>query len=249
MESRVISPQEPVKLLELNELYEARFNLRRNRFTGDVLLEGETVRIHVPDPGRLTELLYPGNSVLVRRAPADSNRKTAWSLIAAREPSGWVLVNTFLHRSISQAILSRPDISPFGAIGSFRAEVTPEGCASRFDFLLTWPDGRRLWLETKGCTLKEGSCALFPDAPTTRGTRHLRELAELAASGQECALMFLIFPGDIRLFSANRRTDPDFADALDNAVKEGVGVYPLALNFDGRAIWFKGSIPFESSPG
>jgi len=236
-------------LLTLNDLRHGTFMLRRNRFIGEVDLDGEKVRIHIPDPGRLTELLYSGSRVIVQRARNGSKRKTGWSLIAAREPAGWILVNTFLHRSISRSLLSRSEISPFGELLSFRAEVTPEGRSSRFDFLLVRTDGEQLWLETKGCTLKEGCTALFPDAPTARGARHLRELTEMADSGQECAVMFLVFPWGANEFSANSRTDPAFADALRRAVTSGVRVCAVSLAFDGTSLWFRGTIPYVEHRG
>lgn len=234
-----------VPLLTLEDLQPAIFRNRPNRFIGIAELDGVPVRLHIPDPGRLKELLYQGNSILIRKAPEGSSRRTSWSLIAASGSSGWVPVNTFLHRRISEAILRDPGISPFGELTGLKAEVTPESMRSRFDFRIELPGGRKIWLEVKGCTLKEGEAALFPDAPTARGTRHLRELAELSLDGACCSVMFLVFPGNVSYFMPNIQTDPEFTDAFYCAVEAGVEMHPVRLGFDGRDITFRGTLPWR----
>ena len=237
MQNRV--PFSKTQLLTIHDLLPAIFLKRLNRFVGIAYFKRNEEQIHVADPGRLTELLYPGNSILVKKAPEGTTRKTMWSLMAARGSEGWVLLNTFLHRRIAENILSRPDISPFGELKNFRAEVTPRGFQSRFDFLLEPKDSAPVWLEVKGCTLLKGKTALFPDAPTTRGTRHMRELAELAERGERAAVMFLVFPVGAECFAVNGDTDPDFHEAFGNAQDSGVGVFPLRLNFDGERVLYQ----------
>ncbi len=240
MKSRAPFPHPP--LLTLTDLRPAVFLRRRNRFVGIAEIEGSRFDIHVADPGRLTELLYPGNRILVRPAPTGSHRRTHWSLMAGMGGSGWVLLNTFLHRRIAESLLSEPVISPFGKLKAWKAEVSPSGCASRFDFLLEPEGSEPVWLEVKGCTLKQGSRALFPDAPTTRGTRHMKELAELSRTGNRCAVMFLVFPGGVQCFAPNGSTDPDFESAFREALDSGVTVHPLQLNFSGTEVTFSGRL-------
>ena len=230
-------------LLTLKDLRPAVFLERKNRFVAVVEMDGCRERVHVADPGRLRELLYPGNAILVRRAERASGRKTLWSLMAGMGENGWVLLNTFLHRRIAENLLQDPSISPFGKLAAMRAEVTPSGCSSRFDFMLRPEGGERVWLEVKGCTLRKGALALFPDAPTTRGARHLRELGALAGKGEICAVMFLVFPEGVQCFAPNEEMDPDFSMAFRNAVASGVSVHPVGLSFDGSRVVWQGTIP------
>jgi len=209
----------------------AVFRRRPNRF---LLLadtaSGEEIEVHVPDPGRLKELLYQGNDLLVIPAQGNS-RRTNWSLLGARDCTGWILVNTTFHSKIARILFTGPH-SPFRSVKTLRAEVTASPGRSRFDFLLNGD----LWVEIKGCTLKTGNEARFPDAPTTRGVKHLMELAEMSLRGMKAAVVFLVFVRDVDFFSPNHDADPEFAIALQKAVEAGVAVYPVQLNFDGAEI-------------
>ncbi|MCK5036202.1 MAG: DNA/RNA nuclease SfsA [Candidatus Sabulitectum sp.] len=215
----------------------AVFLSRPNRFL--LLAEtasGETVEVHVPDPGRLKELLYERNNLLIIPAGGENSpRRTKWSLIAAEDSTGWILVNTSFHRTIATSLFSGLH-SPLPFAHKLQAEVRSPSGKSRFDFLLN----DEIWVEVKGCTLKIGKEALFPDAPTTRGLKHLEELTELALQGKEAAVVFLVFVRDVDHFTANRKTDPAFASALDKAIPAGVKVYPVQLSFDGIDIEYRG---------
>ena len=152
---------------------------RPNRFLAIVDIEQNgTVlkdqKVHVRDPGRLKELLYPGNKVLVKHRPGE-NRKTQWEIIAALDDD-WILINSGYHRAISEAILRNPEISPFGKLDRLKAEVSVGH--SRLDFMLE-KDGQQIGLEIKGCTLEIREIALFPDAPTERGAKHVESLKGL----------------------------------------------------------------------
>jgi len=201
-------------------------------------LHGEkTVMAHVADPGRLEELLFTGNRVLVVPAPEGTDRKTKWSLVAAEDPTGWILVNTGYHRRIATALLSGPH-SPLGHAEKVQAEVKAPSGNSRFDFLLN----DNIWVETKGCTLKYGRKALFPDAPTSRGVKHVKELTEMALAGVNTAVVFLVFVRDVDCFTANRLTDPEFADALDKAAAAGVQTHAVRIDFDGKHLRYTGNL-------
>lgn len=240
------APSPDAPLMELRDLRVGVFVTRKNRFVGVAEIDGERSEIHVADPGRLRELLYPGNRVLVRAVPSSSPRRTRWSLVAGMGGDGWVLLNTFLHRRLAESILSRPGISPFGPLRGWRAEVSPSGLSSRFDFLLN-PDGPdEVWLEVKGCTLKAGDRALFPDAPTTRGARHLRELAGLSREGGGCAVMFLVFPSGVGCFAPNRVMDREFGSAFAEALDAGVVFHFLRLSFNGVEVVYEGTLPLCS---
>jgi len=221
----------------------AVFLERPNRF---LLLasipSGDRVKVHVPDPGRLLELLYPGNRILI--LPASSQgRKTAWSLLGAWSENGWVLVNTFFHRRLATEIFIS-EFSPLGRADELRAEVKSPLGGSRFDFLLNGST----WVEVKGCTLLRNGIAMFPDAPTTRGRKHVLELTELSRRGMRTAIVFLVFVQGARYFTPNRETDPEFADALKHALSEGVQVKCVELSFDGLRVHYRGRLDFSLCP-
>ena len=207
---------------------EGIFKDRPNRFLCIVDLPdkygGPGQAVHVHDPGRLTELLYPGNRVMLKRADRPG-RKTAWTLMAALYEGQWILVNSGLHRKISYAILSDPAISPLGAARRIDPEVMFG--KSRLDYRILAASGSTVWVEVKGCTLARDGVALFPDAPTSRGTRHVRELVEISAQGDRAALLILIFQHNVRCFAPNSETDPEFAAAFHEAVADGVKAYPV----------------------
>lgn len=92
--------------------------------------------------------------------------------------------------------------------------------------------------------MKTGKEALFPDAPTTRGLKHLKELTELALEGKKAVVVFLVFVREVDHFTANRKTDPDFASALDKAICAGVKVYPVQLAFNGERVEYKGLLDY-----
>ena len=195
---------------------------RPNRFIARIELDGELRVCHVKNTGRCRELLVPGAEIYVQERDIPS-RKTKYDLIAVRK--GGLLVNVD-----SQA----PNIAfgEYAAEGRFLPGLTlikPESVfhSSRFDFYMEAP-GKRIFAEVKGVTLEEDGLALFPDAPTRRGLKHLEELIECAGAGYEAYIVFVIQMKGARFFSPNRRTHPEFADALKQA--SALGVHALALD-------------------
>lgn len=220
------------KLLTIPNCVSAVFVARPNRFLLTARsASGEILRVHVADPGRLEELLYSGNDLLVIPAPVGTVRKTQWSLVGARDSTGWILVNTSFHRKIATSLLTG-SCSPLGFSTRLKAEVKSPSGDSRFDFLLN----DDTWVEIKGCTLKKNNKALFPDAPTPRGLKHLTELTELAMAKKKTAVIFLVFVRKVDFFTPNKDTDPHFTTALAKAVNAGVKVYPVQLSFDGHTV-------------
>lgn len=212
---------------------------------------GELVAVHMADPGRLEELLVPGRRVWIRYA-ASPTRKTDWSAVLVETPDGAGLVsvdttlpNRLIHRALEAGALDELDGWTLE-----RAEF-PLG-SSRIDFLLSRPisggDGtrerapshprpgtggasnRKLALEVKSVTLVEDGVALFPDAVTARGARHVRELTDVAGriDREQCtweaAILFVLQRNDAHRIEAARFIDPDFADALERAKSAGVRV-------------------------
>ena len=109
-------------------------------------------------------------------------------------------------------------------------------------------DGKKIWVEVKGCTLAVDGVALFPDAPTKRGTRHLCHLMEAKEGGAESAILILVFRPDARCFAPNSETDPEFSKTFFSAIDAGVEVYPILFQYKDSIVHYLGKIPlYENS--
>lgn len=206
------------------------FVSRPNRFIALADLDGCRVVAHVRNTGRCRELLVPGCEVWLEKA-VNPDRKTAYDLVAVRKvlPDGRSLLINIDSQMPNAAVAEwLPDsgLLPEGA--EIRREVKYR--SSRFDFYISGA-GRRIFCEVKGVTLEENGRALFPDAPTLRGVRHLRELAEAVGDGFEAWILFIIQMRGVRLFAPNDAMHPEFGTELRRAVRAGV----KALAFDSLA--------------
>lgn len=207
-------------------LAQARFVERKNRFVLQVRLEdsGDEVLAHMADPGRLRELLLPDKRVWLR--PADNPaRKTRWTAVLVEAPKarGLVSLDTTLPNRLIARALKTGSMDEFREWRLERAEVTMG--RSRLDFQLKRDSGERMALEVKSVTLVEDGVALFPDAVTERGARHVRELADIAGrDGWRAAVLFVLQRADAEEIRAARQIDPGFAEALEEAKKAGVRV-------------------------
>lgn len=230
--------------VELNWDNEATFVSRPNRFLALAVIHGMEdegpKEVHVHDPGRLKEVLVPGSRLLVRKATC-GKRKTKWDLIAGKVGETWVLVNSSFHRPISQSLLMDPDLNPFGRAVDLRPEVKIG--RSRLDYLMIDEQGREVYIEVKGCSLTIDDVALFPDAPTSRGTRHLEELIRLVEQGHRSGIIILVVGPGAECFSPNFETDPDFSNTFLKALEAGVEIHPLRFRIDGREIKYVGPLP------
>lgn len=213
---------------------------RPNRFIAEVKLNsGSLETVHVHDSGRIKELLYEGNMVNIKSA-SNPNRKTKWDMISAVGDNGEeVLINSAYHRYISENILRDPELSPFDNFDTLKAEV--KYGKSRIDYLLT-KDGKKIWVEVKGVSLAVERVAMFPDAPSTRAQKHLRELMEIVGNGERAAVMLLIFR-EVKYFRPKWETDPVFSELFYEAIKMGVEIYPIQLEFKDGNINYKGLVP------
>ena len=186
---------------------------RPNRFTAHVDIDGRRETVHVKNTGRCGELLLPGAEVWLSRSENPA-RKTAYDLIMVRKPNG-LLVNI-----ASQA----PNAAAREWLETQNYDVIrPEYVYghSRLDFMME-RENERFLMEVKGCTLERNGIGYFPDAPTERGAKHLRELAN--AAGYKPMLMFVIQMDGVSEVRGNRETDPAFCEALEDAQKAGVRI-------------------------
>lgn len=221
----------------------ARFVSRENRFLGVVDITdpqaSKGVEVHIRDPGRLKEIIYPGNRILLKEAKSEE-RKTDWDLLAGRVKDQWVFVNSGYHRQIAEWILTHEAISPFGDIDEYVAEQLFGN--SRLDFLIR-KNGGQIWVEVKGCTLAKDDVALFPDAPTKRGKRHVKELNRAVEKGGAAGILILVFRRDADCFAPNEATDPRFAAAFQRARANGVKVFPIQLTYEEGSLYYLRDLP------
>ena len=201
----------------------AVFLERINRFTARAELDGKTETVHVKNTGRLRELLIPGSEVWLARSDNPA-RKTRYDLIAVRKQDGVLYnIDSQAANTVTLEWLRRQDWD----------EIRPEYRygASRVDFFMRKGE-RKVLMEVKGCTLERDGTGYFPDAPTERGVKHLRELAHAAESGWEAVLAFVIQMDGVSEVRPNRDTDPAFADALEEAARRGVRIRFLTCHVE-----------------
>lgn len=194
----------------------AKFIDRPNRFIAHVELDGNVETVHVKNTGRCRELLVPGCTVYLEKG-TNPNRKTAYDLIAVEK--GSILINM-------DAQAPNQVFAEWAAAGGFLSDVTairPEYTygSSRLDFCIE-TEGRLHLVEVKGVTLEENGNALFPDAPTERGVKHIRELQRAAETGLDAVLFFVVQIRDIHSVAPNDVTHPAFGEALREAAAHGV---------------------------
>jgi len=214
---------------------------RDNRFRVTVIVAGESVAAHLPNSGRLAELLTPGR--LCRLARFDNpRRKTRFDLMLVEYGGVLVSVDARLPNSLLAEALSSGWLDPFQGYTRFEREVRLG--KSRLDFRLSGPAGV-CWVEVKSVTLVEEGVARFPDAPTARGTRHLRELTEAVSRGDEAAVVFVVQRADARRFAPHDGADEAFGVALREAASAGVGVYAWTCAVSQRAITIARPVPVD----
>ena len=198
----------------------AVFLRRLNRFIAHVLLDGAEETVHVRNTGRLLELLVPGAPVLLTPSPT-AGRKTAYTLVAIYKGERLVNIDSLAPNQLAAAALAAGQLPAIGPVDAVRREVNYGG--SRFDLGFT-AGGRQGFVEVKGVTLERDGVAMFPDAPTARGARHLQELAAAVRAGCLGYVLFVIQLQGVRSFCPNAATDPAFVAALREAADTGVGV-------------------------
>ena len=205
----------------------AAFIDRPNRFIAHADIGGRTETVHVKNTGRCRELLLPGAEVWLSGSENPA-RKTAWDLIAVRKANG-LLVNI---DSQAPNIVAREWLET-----QHFDEIRPEYVygQSRLDFMMA-RGSERFLMEVKGCTLERGMVGYFPDAPTERGAKHLRELAN--AEGYRSVLLFVIQMDGVTEVRGNLETDPAFCRALEEAEKAGVEIRFLPCHVEPDSLAF-----------
>jgi len=216
-------------------LVKGEFLRRDNRFRVTVLIHGKPEAAHLPNSGRLGELLVPGRQVFL--APVFSpRRKTPFDLKLVRVGGTLVSVDARLPGPLLLEAIAGGRLPEFRGYTSLKSEAVYG--RSRLDLLLEGPEGP-CFIEAKSVTLVENGVALFPDAPTKRGRRHLEELRRIKESGRRAAIVFVVQRSDAFAFAPNAKADPAFARELLQASRAGVEVlaYLCRVDEDSIEIW------------
>jgi sugar fermentation stimulation protein A len=213
----------------LGELVVGRLAQRDNRFRATVLVDGVAHKAHVPNSGRLGELLTPGAVVHLRPA-ARAGRVTAYDLVLVEHRQQPVCIDARWPPRLIREAWEWGDLAPFAGYDTVMPEVR---CGeSRLDLRFDSTRGDVCWVEAKSVTLVRGGVACFPDAPTARGRRHVEELTGLARQGIGAAVVFVVQRSAAGAFRPHDETDPAFGQALRAARSAGVLVlaYRCAVN-------------------
>ncbi len=212
------------------------FLSRPNRFIAKVIIDGTEETVHVKNTGRCRELLPAGAEVWCQ-CSGNPNRKTKYDLITVRKGDRLINMDSQAPNIAAGEWLRKGGL---GNAENIKAETTHGD--SRFDFSFTL-DGKQCFLEVKGVTLEnEGVCA-FPDAPTERGTKHLRGLTQAAKEGYGAYVLFVIQMADVKYLHPNDATDPNFGAALREAAASGVTVLAVDCHVTEDTMEIRNSVP------
>ena len=210
-------------LFEIPNLKQGTFLERPNRFVAEIEYKGKIETAHVHDPGRLKELLIKGAKILFTH----SKGKLKYYIKAVKCGDEWVLIDSAQHSKIALKVFSY--LPEFSEVKEVKKEFKLG--KSRIDFML---DG--IPLEVKGASLVKDGLALFPDAPTERGTRHVNEIIE-----HHGIILFLLFRKAER-FAPNWETDPNFSEKLCEARENGIKIIVVQISFDGEMLYYQGRV-------
>lgn len=209
--------------MKYKNVVKGTFIERPNRFIAKVDIDGNIHTVHVKNTGRCKELLIKGATVYLAKSD-NRERKTLYDLIAVekkRENKEPLLINmdSQVPNVVAEEFLIKGNLFSENAI--IKREVTYKN--SRFDLYIE-DNGKKSFLEVKGVTLESDGIAMFPDAPTIRGVKHINELISAIADGYEAYILFVIQMKGVKLFKPNAKMHKEFADVLSFAKKNGVKV-------------------------
>jgi sugar fermentation stimulation protein A len=220
-------------------LEKATFVKRDNRFRAQIQLDTQIFKAHVPNSGRMAELLVPGVPVWVRKTE-NPLRKTAYDLLLVEKEGTLVCLNAHLANDLFAVWLKKGKLLPFNNYRAFYREKAIG--QSRIDFFLEFPQYESL-VEIKSVNLVDQGLALFPDAPTARGSKHLEELISFKDNGHQAAVVFIIMRDDAQKLSPHYKMDPLFGSTIRKAVETGVQVIAYKCKVTEQGMKFNGEVP------
>ena len=226
-----------------NELLSAVLKKRYKRFLADVVLDdGSTMTAYCPNTGSMRSCSTPGSKVLLSKSE-NEKRKYPYTLEMVRSGDTWVGVNTGLTNQIVVEAINQGKIPELGHVEVVNTEVKVSS-NSRLDVMVE-AVGLKTYIEIKNCSLVEGEVAMFPDAVTARGTKHLYELAKLVEQGCGGVIFYLVQRDDAKIFRPAVQIDPVYAAALNEVAKLGVKVLVYQAKVKPSGIEVENSLPFR----
>lgn len=223
--------------MNYNNIVKGEFVDRPNRFIANVLIDGKKEVCHVKNTGRCKELLIKGSTVYLQKTD-NPNRKTQYDLIAVQKGDRLINMDSQIVNYV--AIEYLPQI--FDDISFVKPEY--KYGSSRFDIYIETKSDK-IVIEVKGVTLENDGVVRFPDAPTQRGVKHLKELQKAVTEGYKAYVMFVVQMGNVKYFKPNVNTHPEFADVLKDANNNGVEILAYECTVTPDSIKIKNKIPVK----
>ncbi len=207
--------------MKYKNIVKGKFIARPNRFIAKAEIGGAIETVHVKNTGRCKELLVTGAEIYLEKSD-NPLRKTQYDLVAVNKMGLLINMDSQIPNGVTEEWLKKGKLFSKNAV--IRREVTFN--KSRFDFYIEDAD-RKIFLEVKGCTLEADGIARFPDAPTERGVKHIKELCDCLKEGYEAYILFVIQMKGVKYFEPNDITHKAFGEALRNARNKGVKILAL----------------------
>lgn len=216
--------------MKYKDIKRAKFLSRPNRFIAHIEVEGRPEVCHVKNTGRCHELLIPGADIVIQEVK-HPQRKTNYGIIAVYKGQRLINIDSQVPNKVFREWLSESLL--FQDINLIKAEYRYG--SSRLDFYMA-SESRKVLVEVKGVTLEEKGVALFPDAPTERGIKHINHLCQALEECYEAYLFFIIQMKDVLYFTPNHKTHPAFGEALIKARQQGVKILALDCQVEADSI-------------
>jgi sugar fermentation stimulation protein A len=210
-----------------HNIIKAHFINRLNRFLIRCKLDNRIISAFLPNSGRLQELLLPGRVIYLIREESE-HRKTQYTAVAVEREGQPLMLHTHRTNEVARYLLQRGKVPGLKRVKIMKPEVRVG--RSRFDFLLE-EGGKKILLEVKSCTLVGERVAMFPDAVTERGTRHLKELAKLSEEGMKTVILFVVHWPFAKIFMPDYHTDLNFSQTLLQ-LRDKLQVIPISVGWD-----------------
>jgi len=227
--------------VKYTNIVNGKFIRRVNRFIAEVMVEGFKEQVHIKNTGRLKELLLPEAQVLLEKSQ-NPNRKTKYSISAVVKHGRWVNIDSQAPNKVAYEAIQAGRVSELGFVSNLTREVTFN--SSRFD-LYYEKQGEEGFIEVKGVTFEKNGVAMFPDAPTTRGTKHVLELIDALDEGYTATVLFIIQMKGCHTFTPYAEMDPAFTEVLLKAQRKGVRILAYDCLVDEEYIALDQSIPID----
>ena len=204
--------------MKYKNIHKGKFKNRPNRFIAEVEIDGVINTVHVKNTGRCKELLTENATVILEKSD-NPLRKTQYDLVAVYKGDRLINMDSQAPNIVFGEYLKKNELI------KNVTKIKPEHKFnnSRFDFYVE-AENRKIFAEVKGVTLEEDNIVMFPDAPTERGLRHIQELIEACKQGYEAYCVFIVQMNNVKYFTPNVKTQPEFAQALITAQNQGVNI-------------------------